>query len=444
MSVFEINYSKTETLASQASKVSKELKSYSQEIGELELKLSDGAVTELDNWGYVSAALSEAKKKASIADEKAGVYSRFSAALTSLCTTAKQSDSLAAANIERIFDARIGERTIFQKIGDFLYETYINFLDKVSSFGAVGKNIADFIKNGTDWLENAFERAKNWFKYGLGKYVYNIIMAGVDVCVAIGVIVAAMGALVVTGPAWLAAIGIVGIIASCAFMLMQTKDSCVAVEENVKALKLTNDGNITAARYYGEIKGVKDKTTHYDYGDSTDNAVMEALGEEWDSAKTVMKTTATVCTFVSGFGKLGLTQNANSETVFDFDRAVEEYKYKMLHDAGFNSNDTQNGGFSMGTGFNPIKKVFSNKYEKILNGIGCGGSGKGLDAAKSWSKIDKMVKAHGKLKKGGLSTYETIDKGLDILGNLPFVDSFTGDIWKFVSSTKSTIQAAAV
>lgn len=442
MTGFEINYSKTEALASQASKVSKELKSYSQEIGEMERKLSDGTVTEFDNWGYVSAALTEARKKASIADEKSSVYSRFSTALTNLCTTAKQSDSLAAANIERIFDARIGKRTIFQKIGDFIYNSYINFLDKVSGYGELGKKVADFIKNGTDWLENAFERVKNWFKYGVGKYVYNIAMAVVDTLTAFASIVGAVAVLTAGAPAWFAGIALIGVACFTAHLFMQAEDSSIAIEENIKALSLAKDGNTTAARYYGEIEGFKDKTTHYDYGDSEDNAIAEKNGELYDGTKTVLKKVGTICTTVAGFANLGLVETANGEKDFNFMQAIKGWGDKAKDKIGITNAD-QNGGV-LGQGFNPFKGIFKNKNEKTLTDLGFGkGIGKVLDGAKAWSKTDKAFDAYSKLKEGGLSGYETVDKGMDVIGVLPAVEAVTDDIWKLISSQVKIVQTLA-
>lgn len=444
MEIVSVYYSKIEELAKEANSVAKELREYVDEIHGLERKLSSGDIAAYDNKGYISCALDEAKRKAGIAGDRANDYSRFSKALMNLCETSKECDESAARSVERVFDAYIGQRTWFQKIGDLLYSNYINFLDKLSGFGPIGEFIADNLKKAKDWIDNGIYKIMNWFKYGDGKYIFNAFMAIVDVAVAIGLFVAAVAAAVSTGPVWLIIVGIVGVVAGSIFLVQQAADSATKIEENAKAYALQRGGNLTAARYYGEIDGFESKTTHYDYGNSTDNEVLERLGKVWDVTKTTSKTVATVCTMLSNIASLGLVENANGETVLDFKRAAEAYKWKKGTDAGFYSNDYQDGGFDANKSLNIFKKVFGHSNEKVFNKIGLdNGIGKVIDGAKSISTMDKIRTSYEKLSVGNLTPYEKVDKTLDIINNIPFVDAFTGDFWKLFSAPIKVVQAFA-
>ena len=168
---------------------------------------------------------------------------------------------------------------------------------------------------------------------------------------------------------------------------------------------------------------------------------MEPVGKGFDVTRSIFKAIGTVCTTVVGFANMGLTQAANGDNVFDLKTAIKNYTGKAMEKAGVGRTDT-NGGFN-GNGLNVFGEIFKNKNGKTLADFGFKSKGLGivLDGAKSWSKIDKIGDAYGDLKSGGLSTYKTIDKGLDIIGNLPIVDAFTGDLWKIISSPVKVVQA---
>ena len=162
----------------------------------------------------------------------------------------------------------------------------------------------------------------------------NIINAVKGVFLALGVFVAAISAAVFTGPWWIVALSVVAIISSVVYVTCQIADSYAQIDENSKALSLSRDGNITAARYYGEIDGVKSYTEHYDFGDQATNDKIAGMAKTFDDVKAGSKIAASLSTAAVSIASLGLTQNANGETVFDFNRLLKGKSAKMLHDSG--------------------------------------------------------------------------------------------------------------
>ena len=433
-----INYNQLEELAAESNLIAKGLNEYREEMYALEAELSANSIAAYDNKGYIVGALEEAKKKARFADEKADHYKQFSTKLTNLHTTSKECDSLAATNVANVFDAYIGQRSWLQKVGDFIYGEYVNFLDKIAGTGPIGEFIANCLKKASDWIDNEANKVVNWFKYGGGKYILNTILAITDTLVAVGVFVAAFAAAVFTGPVWLAVVGVIGFAAASVFLVQQTVDSETRIIENAKAYHLQEEGNLTAARYYGEIDGLKSKSTHYDYGNKSDNDRVEKLADIWDDTKTIAKTTASVCTVISSAANLGLVEDANGKSVVDFKRAFEGSAWKKSYDAGFYSNDYNTGGFDAGKALNIPKKIFGSSNQKIL---GNNGIAKVLDGAKTISTINKMASSYEKLSNADLTAYEKVDKTFDIIGNIPIIDSFTGDIWKLISAPVKIAEA---
>ncbi len=426
MSLITIKYQALEDAAGEAKTLSKDLRSYADDMDSVTKSLSD--LPGSDSRGYVSSALSIARKKAQDASDASYKYSNFSEKLKNMSSYAKEKDKNAASGIQMTVESYVGERSLFQKLKDGLYEGYVNFVNRLENSGPLGKLLAEAIRKGVDGIGSISRKVINFFKYGDGKYWLNIFDAVKDALLAVGVLASAIIAFV-GGPAWLVVIGVVAIVAGTIYLVQQVTDSIIRLDENFKSLDLSEGGNITAARYYGEIEGVKDKTTHYDYGDSEENNAIEKFGENYDKAKKINKMTAKTLTAFENFFAGGLVVNPDGtkSNNFDFSQAVKNILHKKKGDSGFEA-----GGYNVDKGWNPIHKIISHKYEDygVLPKIA-------LDGSKTVDNIEKIFKGVNDLRTGDLSVYDTADKAMDIAGKFPFIDSYLGDIWNTIKNGKT-------
>ena len=399
-----------------------------------------------EDCGYIDGILDKVKDKVNSAKDMEGRCKKIADKIANFTEYVKNQDKNAANSINTTITSAVGERSFFQKLGDYIYEGYVNFLDKIESMGPVGKLIAQGLRKAGDWIGEAMTKAYNWFKYGNGKYILNMLSAAKDVILAVCLVVAAVAVAVFTGPVWLVALSIVAIVAASIFLICQIADSKKKIDANTKAFSLGEDGNITAARYYGEISGISSDIAHHDYGGEEDNAKMESLGKTFDTVKTVSQVTASISTAVVSFASLGLTQTADGKTVVDLKRAFQGYKAKVLHSAGFNSNDYQTGGFDANKALNPMDKFFSTKNSSTFDTL----MGKDrstaskvisytLDLTKWASNTEKVVSGVNTLANGGTSGFETVKTVMDVAGFVPFVDAFTGDAWKVIDGGSKII-----
>lgn len=440
MSVIVINYNKLDDAADYAEKGIKRCKKYIDDLENVQKKLTSGDIRDVEDNGSVNTALNLARRKMEEAQSFKSTFTECAKAINNTKVTVKEKDRAAASNINTIMNAYLGRRGILSKAKEFMYRQYTCFLDKIGGMGELGKKIKEFIKNIEVGFDGWLEKAKDWFKYGNGKYVANILDGLKNVVLATaGLIVAA--AAFVTGPVWLTVVGVVGVVASGIYLVCQMVDTSIQVDQNTKAYALGKEGNVTAARYYGDIDGFGEWTKRHDVGGKIANGIAEGTGMVHDGVKAVSKFTAKVCSMVSGFAKLGVTTNAQGETIVDWNRAKMGYKYKMVHDAGFNSNDYQTGGFSLKTAFSPesfVKKIFSSKTVKAVSDQGAVVKGFAYvaDTLKTFDNIQDIKKGVVTLSKPDSSMYDKIGAFMDTAGKAPIVDSFGSDLWDLVDGVK--------
>lgn len=446
MSAVVIKYSTVERAADHAQKASKRMTSYTHDMDGTIRSLSNLPGT--DDAGYVSTALSLARTKRDNAEREAKRYHKLSDSLKSFVKYAKAQDKNAAESISLTVSSYVGERSFWQKIGDAIYDGYVNFLDHVESLGPFGKALAQAIREGVTAVGNWKRKISNWFKYGDGKYIWNIIDGVKDIILAIGAVALAIAA-IVTGPVWLVVVGVLGVIFTTIWAIQQITDQCVKIDQNAKAWSLSGykteygDGNPTAARYYGDIGGVEDVINKYDHGGAAENAAMNAFAEIYGKAKTFNKVVGSTCTLVATVGAGGLTEGADGSQVFSLKRGLKSYFFKSARDSGALSNAYQTGGYDVGKGANIFSKIFNHKYTKTFTKLSGGEKatiitiiGGAFDLTKTFSTLEKV---HGGIEyfhNGGGSGYESVEKFMDIAKNVPAFDAWTGDGWSLVDGGK--------
>ena len=460
MSVIVIKYSAVDTAISETKSASKRMKQFADEMSETIRDLERLPGT--DDEGYVSSALQAARAKRDAAMHQSGRYSNYSEKLKNIVDYAKKQDQTAANTISDTVNAYVGPRSWWDKVKDAAYNAYVDFLDRLEGLGPVGKMLAQFIRSSVTAVGNWKRKMANWFKYGDGKYLLNIFDAFKDVAIAVGMIIAAAALIVASAPAWIIAFATMAVICGSVYLIMQMKDSSIKIEENTKAWNLSggfknnkigefdSNGNITAARYYGDIEGTADRAKKYDWGDAAANESKEMWGEIFDHEKKLMKTLTKVFTTIAYLGSAGyahakdgsyILKGADGKSTF----SVKNWVHKNVVDTGM-----EKGNINPLKGGNIFSKVLGHKNTSKVIKMFSGDKSTGakvaigtavvVDFFKDIGTVQKTVDAYNHFTSGDASlSYDTIDKGFDMGGNLPYFDAWTGDGWTLIDSGKKLI-----
>lgn len=287
MSAITIDFPKLKDTQSQSKKVRAEIEDY---VDELNLKISN-KITALpggDPSGYANAAAAQVKSKINELTQKASKFSAYEKKIDTFMADARAADSNVSKKIASIADAKIGKRGFFAKIGDSIYGLFC--VDLANSNG-----ITRAISNATRWATQkigaGFEKMYDWFKYGNGQYVWNILKAVGATLAATVAAATAIASMILTcgvsSPAAIPAIlACIGAISSTVSLVITVANTNKTLESNGKALGLAIfQDNPAAARYYGNIQSVSDYYEKTDMGDKTDNEKYEEKGERIDAAK---------------------------------------------------------------------------------------------------------------------------------------------------------------
>ena len=88
---------------------------------------------------------------------------------------AKDADSKVSREIESLADVYIGKRTWYEKVGDWLYDTFcVDLANSNDAFRFFSDAVKWCTGQAGDWIESV----RDYFKYGDGQYIYNMVMAG--------------------------------------------------------------------------------------------------------------------------------------------------------------------------------------------------------------------------------------------------------------------------
>ena len=318
MSVVSFNYWDIEDSIKKAKKTASYLSDYVSDMNSI--VRSCNSLPGSDSYGYVDQAVELVKKKVSHANKVKNDYTAYASELDALERKAEAADLAVEKNINVTVSDYVGRRSWGQAIGDFIYNRYVDFLDCVSNLPLVGDYLAQGIRMAGNWVLDMTGQAYNWFKYGDGKYVWNIVAAVTGVLVAAAGVVAAVVAIGAAAVPTLAVIAAVGAVAGMIALVLKFGDMMASIEQNTKALELSGEyrkstkdkdewwdteddqGSITAARYYGSVTGVKDWIDKTDFGGKTANGILGVTGSVYSWVEHAAETTSAVCTLIVGLG----------------------------------------------------------------------------------------------------------------------------------------------
>lgn len=305
MSEIYLNYPNLNDSVKQSKKARDEIDDYIEEIK----KKITSPISKLpgsDSSGYASSASSLAQNKISALGSRQEELSAYESMLNRLISTAKDKDKAASDEIGSMADAVIGKRTWIQNAQDFIYNTFC--VDIVNKWDWT-RNLADASKYVVKKVENGIDKVKDWFKYGDGRYVLNIVGAVGTVVASVAATCAAIVAIPFTGGTSAAiAIGCIGAAAAALSTVITVVNADTAIRANSKAISMSGDlrddkdGNLGAARYYGNISTLSGKWEKTDMGDAEANQAYKVLGKGIDSAQVVLDTVAFTCTTANSLG----------------------------------------------------------------------------------------------------------------------------------------------
>lgn len=433
------------------------------------------ALSGSDSYGYVDTAVEKINKKIKQAIQTSDVYHKLSNDLSRLERAADETDMAVAKNIAITVSNYVGVRSMGQAAGDFIYNCYINFLNGVSDLPIVGEAISNGIRKGVNWISNTSEAAYNYFKYGDGKYVWNIVKSVSSAIVGcVGVVLA--GITVMTAAPAMFVVAVVGFCAASVYAIMKFGDMMTSVEQNRRALDLSKQyrestedqenwldnentqGSLTAARYYGSITGVKDWVDKTDFGGKKANQVWGVIGNTYSWVENAAGTVSAVCQLVVGLGNAQYLKNAKGEFITTkTGKGVkkngsffENIRTTYLEKSGVTFERKRGlGGYKKVNGDLVVKDMDYSKAFKVkfFEGYGSKFSKAGVELSgiqsgffnggKLIKEIDGFVsnlETIGDWYSGKTSSlgdgYDTYKSLIDLASFVPFLDNFYSDIMK--------------
>ena len=339
MSEIYIHYGNLEDSVDKSKKVREQISDYVEEIKK-RITTPISNLTGSDSSGYASTASSLAWQKITSLNTKASRFSAYETSVTNLISEARSKDNHVSSRMETIAGMYIEERTWYQKAGDWIYNTFC--VDRANKWEWT-RDFADAAKWVQDKVGNGIEKIEDWFKYGDGKYVLNIISAVGATIAAIVATVAAIVAIPFTGGATLPiVIGCVGALATAVGAIITIVNSDAKIEANRKALSLSGDlfddtdGDPGAARYYGNISKISEAWDKVDMGDAETNAAYEKKGKAIDTAKVVADSVAFVCNIANSAGAVRDYRFKNPDAhIKGYDFSMKNIKHNLRGEFGF-------------------------------------------------------------------------------------------------------------
>lgn len=280
-----------------AGTLSRRINDYKDEIQKKVIdKLS--SLSGADSCGYASDASASAVAKTSELDNLKSQVDHFKTSLDNFITDAKDADKRVASDIKCTGDQYVGKRTWYQKVGDWMYDTFC--VDFAGS-NTVTKLLADCAGWVRSRVAGPMEDLYHWFKNKDGKYVWNIVK---KVGAIVGAVVGAIGAIagiVLSAPIAVVIVTIAAAVAAVVLLVTEVVNSGTGIVENVKAIGEARNGNIGIARYHGNTESYSDHVRKTDYGSGKSNKRHETTGKVIDYAETG----ATIVSLVTGIVSMG-------------------------------------------------------------------------------------------------------------------------------------------
>ena len=243
-----LHYREIESAIAYSVKTRSSIDDYTEEIRRVIRRPID-SLCGSDEKGFTQSAESLALKKIEELNRKKEYFVSFEVSVQSALDTAKKADKKAAEGIAQIAEAVIGKRGFFQSVGDLIYNTFC--VDIANSTGVL-RTFANVEKWIGHRAEDSIGIARDWFRYGDGRYLWNGVKSVLSVGkVIVGVLQAA--AFLMTAVASAAAAPFtggtsLGLFVACVGFFIASVSAVITmfnmeatVEDILKALTLRNE-----------------------------------------------------------------------------------------------------------------------------------------------------------------------------------------------------------
>lgn len=339
MAEIYIHYGNLEDSVNKSKKVRSEISGYVNEI-QKRITTPISSLPGNDSSGYASTASSLAWQKINSLNNKANRFSAYEGSLNTLISTAKSKDNYVSSKIETIAGMYIEKRKWYQKAGDWIYNTFCVDLANKWDWTRAFSDAAKWV--GTK-IDNVKEKISDWFKYGDGKYVLNILSAVGKVAAAVVVTIGAIAAIPFSGGSSIAiAIGCIAAAASGISTIITMINADATISSNTKSILFSgnlfkkDDGNPSAARYYGDVSSLSDKWKKTDMGDAKTNKRYSVYGDIIDTTKVVADVTYFVCTLGLKAGAFrDYRYNNPAEHIKRYDFSMKNLLHTLKGEFGF-------------------------------------------------------------------------------------------------------------
>lgn len=353
-----INYSNLEESVKKLERARNEISDYIEEIKST-ITTPISRLPGSDALGYASTASSLAYKKINDLNNKSDSLRRFGGSLKSFISTAKAKDNYVSQRIEEISDLVIKRRTIMQRAGDWLYDTFCVDLANKSE---VIRGFVDCTKWIGDNINHTFGEIKDWFKYGNGKYVLNVVLSVAASVAAVAAIVVAIAAIPATGGTSVMLIGFLKVGVATASGVITIVNSTAKAEGNTKALILKDKPG--AARYYGNISTIHDEWKKTDKGDEKTNKFYETMGKTIDTTENVLD----VMDMGLNIAELGIVRDYRfkdpNKQIKGYNFTKDNIKKNLKQSMGIWTSKGKNGEINIKKAFNIKDSFLATSYKK--------------------------------------------------------------------------------
>lgn len=440
MSTITIKYNELGETARNAKKLARELDDYSSRITK---KISNpiDSLPGSDKRGYASSIVASASAKIKELRNKSSVFDTYAGKVETFVANAQQADKNVEKSIKSSAESYIGKRSWWQAACDAVYNFL--FVDLANS-NDVFRFLSDAAKAGWSYVTSFTEKARDWFKHGAGKYVWNIVSSVVAVIGAVVGAIGAIAAIATAGTALAVVLAVVAAVAAVVGGAITIVNSFVKASSNVKALASYKD-DPGVARYVGNIGSLSDAFEKYDLGDAETNASWEKVGKGVDITETVCD----VIGIVKGITDLGAVTSEitgrttgykfNSNNVranikkslgFDFDKN----KYTLKGMFSFKDVDETSSWYANANGYGGLK-FFHNLTTDQQNTIKFIADGNEI-VSRVMGTMEKADSFYTRLKEGYkfgsvTETLESIESigytvidGFEVLGNRKVFSGF--------------------
>lgn len=246
MSTVSINLTKLESAADKATSITDALAGYAEELpGVVNTPLGR---LEGGSSRYTSTAASRASAKARSLDARSDDYTALSQRIGTFVSAVRQADASVERSIEAITVPYVEAMSFWQR-ASYYFDAEFNDLLGSTALGKALNVLHDTTELFFDFQHDALVTVYDYFKYGDGKYVLDIVISGLA---AIGAVLGALACFPISGIA-------AAILAGCAFVAaaVSVADFGFTVYSNIKALSL-NGTEPGLAHYYGDVDSVSD------------------------------------------------------------------------------------------------------------------------------------------------------------------------------------------